>query len=323
MGLFRRKAIDGVDGSQVRLLFTSDLHGSEQVFKKFINAGKHFKVDALIIGGDLAGKALVPFIRTQDKMRVNGREVSLNEAEKIKQDLTAKGIYYVEISPEEYQEIMADSRKLEDKFKDAMLRTLRSWAEIADTRLRDTGIKVYFNLGNDDPEYLYDALRESERMLRTEDSVVELGKHEMVSYGVVNPTPWNTPREAEEDTIYNEIMRDINKVSRPESSILNLHAPPHDTNLDNAPKLTEDLRPVIRGGEVEVQHVGSRSVRRVIEEVQPLIGLHGHIHESRGFDSIGKTVVLNPGSEYNQGILHYALIILEKDKVKVHQLLTG
>ena len=69
--------------------------------------------------------------------------------------------------------------------------------------------------------------------------------------------------------------------------------------------------------------VGSHAVRSAIEKNQPLLGLHGHIHESKGIANIGRTLCINAGSEYSQGILRAAIVNLEKDKVKGYMLISG
>ncbi|RLG63511.1 hypothetical protein DRO02_06455 [archaeon] len=63
-------------------------------------------------------------------------------------------------------------------------------------------------------------------------------------------------------------------------------------------------------------HAGSKSVRYVIEKYQPLVSLHGHIHESFGFCKIGRTYCVNPGSEYAEGILRAFLVEIDGKKVK-------
>jgi Icc-related predicted phosphoesterase len=63
-------------------------------------------------------------------------------------------------------------------------------------------------------------------------------------------------------------------------------------------------------------HVGSKTLYDVIEKHQPLIGIHGHIHEGRGDIKIGKTVCVNPGSVYPEGILQGTLITLKGGKVQ-------
>jgi Icc-related predicted phosphoesterase len=84
--------------------------------------------------------------------------------------------------------------------------------------------------------------------------------------------------------------------------------------LDDAPELTKDLRPKLAGN--ILIPVGSKAVRDAIKKHQPLLGLHGHIHESKGTKRMGKTLCINPGSMYEQGYLSGALIALGKDKIK-------
>jgi Icc-related predicted phosphoesterase len=152
---------------------------------------------------------------------------------------------------------------------------------------------------------------------------VNINGYEMITFGYVNPTPWNTPREMTEDEIYSNLKQMIEKVENPAKAIFNLHAPPYGTNLDNAPLLDKTLKPVVKNGEIVMTHVGSTSIRKLEEEFQPLLGIHGHIHESRAFDKINKTIIINPGSEYNLGMLHATYIILEDNKVKTHQFVIG
>ncbi|TRM72972.1 hypothetical protein DJ523_08570, partial [Sulfolobus sp. E5] len=156
-----------------------------------------------------------------------------------------------------------------------------------------------------------------------EGEVFEFNGYQIVSYGYVNPTPWNTFREKREEDIYSDLKKIVSKITNFERAIYNFHAPPFNTNLDNAPLLDEELKPVIRAGEIIYTHVGSKSIRRIIEETKPLLGLHGHIHESKGFDKLNNTIVINPGSEYNNGLLHAALIVLQGNKVKAHQFILG
>ena len=69
--------------------------------------------------------------------------------------------------------------------------------------------------------------------------------------------------------------------------------------------------------------VGSRAVREFIEQHQPIVSLHGHIHESRGAVRIGRTVAINPGSTYGEGVLDGAIIDIEDGEVVSHQLVSG
>ncbi|MGC9012656.1 metallophosphoesterase family protein, partial [Thermogladius sp.] len=129
-------------------------------------------------------------------------------------------------------------------------------------------------------------------------------------------------RDVEEPILEGMLTKLMSQVRSFEKTILNTHCPPYNTNIDLAPKLV-DFKPVITSGGVVMEHVGCKSVRNIIERYQPLIGLHGHIHESRGVDKIGRTLVLNPGSDYNVGVLRAAYIVLEGSKVKSYLLVSG
>ncbi|BCU71041.1 metallophosphoesterase family protein [Stygiolobus caldivivus] len=326
MGLFKKNSNKSVDkkGEQVKILFTSDIHGSDIVFRKFLNAGLQFKVDAFIIGGDLAGKALYAIVDLGNgKYKIEGREIGKEGLSQVTEEIRKKGEYYTIVSEKEYEEMQYDKELVNQKFREAMENVVRGWIKIAEEKLKGTNIPVYVNLGNDDPEYLFAVIEESEIMRKCEGDIIEIGDHEMISYGYVNPTPWHTPREKDEDTLYRNLKEMADKVRDQSRAIYNLHAPPYNTHLDNAPLLDQNLKPVVKGGEIVFTHVGSTSVRRIIEEYQPLVGLHGHIHESKGFDKLGRTMIFNPGSEYSEGILHSLYLVLEGDKVKTYMFRQG
>ncbi len=64
-------------------------------------------------------------------------------------------------------------------------------------------------------------------------------------------------------------------------------------------------------------------MRAAIEKYKPLLGLHGHVHESKGFVNIGSTLCINPGSEYGEGILRGVIVELGDGKVKNYLLTQG
>jgi hypothetical protein len=145
----------------------------------------------------------------------------------------------------------------------------------------------------------------------------------MMSCGYGNMTPWKCPRDLEEDTLLQRIESIASQVKNPSRAIFNLHVPPYDSGLDIAPQLDEDLRPVVTPGiGIMTIPVGSKAVRTLIEKYQPMLGLHGHIHESRGSAKIGRTLCINPGSEYGEGILHGVIIDLD-EKSMSHVMTTG
>jgi uncharacterized protein len=145
--------------------------------------------------------------------------------------------------------------------------------------------------------------------------VLDLDGFQLVSMGWTNPTPWDTFREAPEEELTPRIDAVAELVPDMERAIFNFHAPPYGTGLDEAPALDSTLRP-IHGGAV-MKPVGSKAVRDAIVRYQPMLSVHGHIHESRGVKKMGRTLAINPGSVYGDGVLQGALLDLNAKKGKV------
>jgi Icc-related predicted phosphoesterase len=219
----------------------------------------------------------------------------------------------------------ADQDATDALFLHVMESTLARWLQMAAERLDGTQIRLYVMLGNDDEPRLREILAASPVVVDPEDLVVDLGEGiQMMSCGFANPTPWHSPREMPEELLRAHLEGLAAQLADPSRSVFNLHVPPIRTSIDTAPVVTEDLAPVIQGGSVLMGSAGSEAVRAVIETHQPLIALHGHIHESRGVARLGRTVCLNPGSEYSEGVLHGALVEFDAKKgLKRYQLTSG
>ncbi|MCL5672890.1 MAG: metallophosphoesterase [Thaumarchaeota archaeon] len=312
-----------------RIFFTTDVHGSDRCFRKFLNAAKVYKAGCLILGGDITGKVLIPIVEREDgkyEAHVFG-ERSLFGKEKVEETrkrLQDAGQYSFVTTKAELAEIQGDKAREEAVFNGAMAEVLRSWMALAQERLKETGAKCYVSPGNDDKLEIDSALVDSGPFVNPEDKAVELeGGFEMITLGTANPTPWKSPREVSEERLGEMIERLASQVNRPEDAIYNLHVPPMDTELDRAPAVSHDFNYVREGLGVKYIHAGSSAVRKAIEAHAPLLGLHGHIHESKGFVRIGRTLCLNPGSEYADGILRGALVNLEPGKVHDFMLTSG
>ncbi len=212
MPLFKRKGNNESVGnkSKLKILFTSDVHGSETAFRKFLNAGVIHEVDALIIGGDLAGKRLVPIIEEGNTYYMNGKEYNSSALNRLLEEFRREGTYYVFLTKGEYSDVIEDKNKQDKIFDGVMAETLRRWISIAEEKIRGK-IPIYVNLGNDDPNFLFDVIEGSDVMRKSEGNIVVLGDHEMISFGYVNPTPWKTPREMIEDEMYESLAREIEK----------------------------------------------------------------------------------------------------------------
>ena len=176
--------------------------------------------------------------------------------------------------------------------------------------------------GNDDPSAVEDRIEAARRVESCDERVVEFDGYTMLSLGYSNRTPWDSPRELGEDELYRRIAALADQVSDHSRSIFNLHVPPYDSRLDTAAELDADFNIVLVGKEPKLIPVGSTAVREAIERYQPLAALHGHIHESAGAARIGRTLCLNPGSDYNTGRISGVIVNLRGDTVR-HQFVTG
>jgi len=316
-------------GSRLRVFFATDLHGSEKCFLKFLNTPQAYKVNTLILGGDVTGKMIVPIVEasgtyTSDFLSNKYTLKSENEVEELEKKIRFTGYYPYRTTANEIAQLRADPAKLDAVFTNVMTQTLRRWVGLAEERLKGKGIKVYMTGGNDDRPEVEDVLKSSEYVIDPEGEVVTLEDgREMLSSGWSNPTPWKTPRECSEVQIAAKLDVMISKVQNMESCVFNLHVPPYDSGLDTCPKLDENLKPVYAGSEIIMMSAGSTSVRKAIEKNQPAVGLHGHIHESRGFVKIGRTLCLNPGSEYTEGILRGVIVELDGKSVRNYLLTVG
>lgn len=305
-----------------KLFFTTDVHGSERCFRKFVNAGKFYNAQVLVLGGDITGKGVVPIVRlANDYYRANyqGNDevVSKVDLPKLMEEIRFNGFYPYVLTEEELEALERDPQKQKEVFRFVIKHTLEDWMVLATERLKPLGIKIFVSPGNDDDPVVDDALFVSNYVVNPDMKVVEIWEGvEMLSYGYSNPTPWNSPREKSEEEIYKDLQTLATQMDYNKFTIFNIHVPPYNTPLDIAPKLDKTLKPVVEGGSVQTENVGSKSVRKIIEEYQPDLGLHGHVHESAGSVRIGKTVCINPGSEYSDGILRGALITIDEKKKK-------
>lgn len=302
-----------------RLFFATDIHGSETCWKKFLNAGKHYEADVLILGGDMTGKALVPIVeqgggRWQASLLENRHDLgSEDEVKEFEEAVRRRGYYPFRATPDEMAEFGMDEAARDRLFQDLMLGRIEEWMRMADERL-DGSVECFVSPGNDDQFEVDEIIAGAERVKLAEGRVVEFGDgFQMVSTGWSNRTPWDTYREEDEEDLKERLRKMADEVTAPpEKTVYNFHCPPYGTGLDDAPELTEDLRPK-HGGRSTVP-VGSKAVREVIEEGQPTLSLHGHIHEARGNTRIGRTLAINPGSSYEQGQLLGAVVDLDGGK---------
>lgn len=309
----------------LKIFFVTDIHGSNLCYRKFLNALKVYNVDVGILLGDLTGKVLIPLVEKTGGgwettlMGHNTDITTQDELEKLKKTIEMMGYYWVHQTPEEFRIYKDDPKKVDALFKQLMMERLKEWIALADERLAGSNYKVYMAPGNDDHFEVDQVIEDSAAIINCNNKNVMLGEHEMITFCWANPTPWNTPREKPDEELEPMLEELCTTVKDKSSAIFNFHAPPYGYALDLAPELTENL---VQAADRKI-HVGSRAVAKMIEKYQPLLGLHGHIHESRGAQKAKRTLLINPGSEYSEGILKGAVIVLEKGKVKDYIFTSG
>jgi Icc-related predicted phosphoesterase len=303
----------------VRLFFATDIHGSETCWRKFLNSGKHYEADAIVLGGDMTGKALVPVIsdggdRWHSTLLENREELEGEEAVSAFEDaVVRRGYYPFRTTPDELRELEADEARWHELFHDRMLATVERWMELADERLEGTGIECYVCPGNDDQLDIDEVIDSASSVELAEGKVLDVQGFQLASTGWSNPTPWDTYREEDEEHLTERIKQLVDQVTAPpDRTIYAFHNPPRSSRLDDAPQLTADMR-LKDAGRATVP-VGSTAVRAAIEADQPILSLHGHIHESKGAIRIGRTLCINPGSSYEQGQLLGAVVDLDGGK---------
>ena len=271
---------------ETKIFFATDIHGSDRCFRKFVPVVEE--------GAGRYYAQLFGRKRVVDADGLTGLNKFISDA----------GFYPQPMTIEEINVLKDDQAGVSDQFRKLISATMTQWL---------------------DPLFVDDVLGSSPIVVNPDGRLVELpGGFPMISVGYSNRTPWDSPRELGEEDLAALIDREVAKLADPSRAIFNLHVPPKDTPIDQAVALDHEFRPVMRGGSPYIAGVGSSAVRDAIAMYQPMLSLHGHIHESRGEARIGRSLALNPGSEYSEGVLRGVIITLsEKKGVRGYQLVAG
>ena len=315
-----------------RIYIASDLHAAEKAWRKFLNAikGNVYHADVALLAGDLTGKAIVPIIASGDTyetelLGVRRRARGEQELATLRRDIADVGFYSFVTSSEEADRLAGDEAGRVELLERLMTERVNEWMALATERLSGGSVPLYLIPGNDDEFTIDQALATPGHLpVNADGRVLDIpGGLQLLASGWSNNTPWNTPREESEEALYARLDALAQQVRDPRRAIFMIHVPPYDSGLDEAPLLDENLRPTISAGDVLRGPVGSTAVRRIIEAYQPLLSVHGHIHESGGERRIGETLAINPGSEANHGILRGYLIDIGKKGVELAQRVEG
>jgi Icc-related predicted phosphoesterase len=320
------------DKKFTKIFFATDLHGSGRCFEKLLSAAKFYKADVLVLGGDLTGKMLVPIVDLGDGTfradYLGGKTVRAGEEVKsLEREISDSGYYYYHCSKTEMDDLKSSKEKVDELFMTIMKETLTKWVDLAEQFLSDLGVTCFLTGGNDDHQEIIDAVRDTPHVKNADNKVARIDNlHEMVNLGWSNMTPWKCPRDHSEEDLESATEALVSSVTDVGNCVFNLHVPPINCGLDTCPKLDTSVyppKPVFDKGQAVMIGGGSLSVRRAIEKHQPLLDLCGHIHESRGTTRIGKTLIINPGSDYPDGVLRGAIVNLGDKKVVSWQLTSG
>jgi Icc-related predicted phosphoesterase len=315
----------------VRIYFCSDVHASRKCWKKFLNAGTFYGADCIIVGGDITGKFVVPIVETTNGKRtatflgVERTATTAADLDRLKTWIADAGQYAWEATPDEVLWHSEDQARIDAIFHRLVLERVREWIDEADEKLRGTGVRVMVSAANDDFLEVDDVLATSEVIEDPNGKVLDLGDgFSILGMGWGNPTPWACPRDIPEDALAAKIDEVAAHVGDPSRTIFSLHVPPLDSGLDKAPKLDDYLRPRLDAGGLEMVSVGSTATRDAIRKYRPMVGLHGHIHESKGIKKLDGVPIANPGSEYGEGVLDGLIVDLDRKKgVTSMRLVTG
>lgn len=317
----------------MRLFYAADMHGSERVWRKFVNAAAFYEVDALVLGGDITGKIMVPILEDTPGHYVSSffgkveRVKRQSDLEDLEKRMRFNGYYPYRCNAPELELIDTDIAYRNGIMVNLMVQTARRWAEIADEKLAGTDVVIYGMAGNDDDEAVDDVFH-GDHLVNVEGMVTRIGEYQLLSCAWGNPSPWKTPRELPEEDLLQKLEGIAMGLEGDVPAIFNLHIPPFDTALDTGPDVAgvdENGVVMVRkvGGQPQQAPVGSRAVRTFVERHQPMLSLHSHIHESRGVARLGNTLCVNPGSSYQDGVLDGVLVEFNGSGVAQYQLVTG
>lgn len=309
----------------LRCYMCSDLHAANRAYRKLLNAIKMnvYEARVVLIAGDLTGKAIVPIV-AQGNGRYHAAFLdqeytpeTASELEELERMISDIGYYPHRTDQDEVAALQADPQLMHALFRQKMIARVGEWIALAEERIGQSGVQFYMMPGNDDDIGVDQQIARSSYVINPAGQTIRLNEfHELISFDYANPTPWHTPREWSEEEYYTRIRERALTLQNIGHAIFMIHVPPYDSGLDTAPELDKHLRPRVTMGDVLRVPVGSTGVRRALEELQPMVSLHGHVHEAPGQSKIGRTLCFNAGSEANQGILRGFVLDLGKDRLE-------
>ena len=306
----------------MRVFFATDIHGSEVCWRKFLNAAAFYKADLVVLGGDVTGKVMVPIVAHNGywQVVVRGETIRMETKAGARGGPSSRsatpGSYPAIVSPDELQDLSEEEGAVDRRFSAEMTPSLDRWLDMADGKLRGGEIPCILNGGNDDIWEIDDIIEASPSVTFGEGKVARPRRLPPGLDGLDQPhavehIPRGAGGGARGQDRGGRRARCRTWSGRSSTSTRR----PTGPAWTRRPRSTTTLRPM-HGGAV-MKPVGSTAVRDAIVSYQPMLSVHGHIHESRGIKKMGRTLAINPGSVYGDGVLQGAVLELNAKKGKV------
>ena len=221
--LLRRRSRKAACTDAVTVFYASDLHASDSCWRKFLGTPKFYGADVLILGGDLAGKAFVPIVdegeaRWTATFMGDSRDLDESGVLELEAQIRFNGLYPYRTTPDEVRRLSQDSDYRDRVFEQILVTELRHWCDLADERLSED-VTALAMCGNDDPFSLDEPLKKSKRLIFCDERIVEVAGHEVLSFSYSNRTPWDSPRELDEDALYQRLSALAEQLHEPERAI--------------------------------------------------------------------------------------------------------
>jgi Icc-related predicted phosphoesterase len=283
------------------------------------------------LGSGFTSKDLIPIIHQKDgtySLDFQDNHIVLKKLEEVsnlEKLISDAGRCPVRIDQNQYDELRTDAAQLSgwtsETLDRLMAERLGMWMDFADMKLANSDIDCYVCPGDDDNFIVDEVIRESKSVSNIDGKVLKIdGGYELLGSG------WSITRRkafrgCSEEDLSIKLTEIIDKLNNPASSIFAFHCPPLSSGLDDALDLETHPNQKLCGK--ITKPLGSVAVRKAIEKYQPLLGLHGHVHESRKATSIGRTLCINPGSIYEEGTLQGAVIDLDGERIRSYYMTSG
>ncbi|BCU68701.1 phosphoesterase [Sulfolobales archaeon HS-7] len=272
---------------RIKIAFSTDIHGSREVFSKVLTNFKKNSANYLVLGADLFSNEIMVVEKNGNEYFIDGRPISISKLNAIK---NKTGINVV-------------PSNLKDEVMKSVYEQQKENAMFFIERSKDIADKVVWSFGHTDPEGLEKIFSEY-GMKVGNGTIIELENLTLITLGEASNTETGI-RVVPDYTLYNRGKEMLSKVD-PQNCILNSHMPPLQSGIDETRK---DGKKV---------NLGSKAILDLIKEFRPLLGLHGHVHEPiKNSEKIGDTFVVNPGSYYTEGFFTMSIIEIERERKSI------